>query len=359
MSNEEETEEQAELFSDMMQTIVNEWDPYINNLKKSLPLNPNELEEVQKAKNEMFTELDYIFCLDKSSPIIALKLKLGRKLRYDHNFFRYYDRDHGIQPARAEQYTTAIILANLEAIEKLHPEEDNEDSDDEADVLDAPSPAIANNEDDHDDAAPLDEPSLVEATLQPQTIAKAAIPTKEGGRTKKKRRSRKKTTLSPNLKKPSPMIMKKILAMKFLMISRILTRRMKRSRKKRIQNSFRILKNPARLPQCRPFHSWQGSSQPTEAVYRSVPKPVPPSSSRQQLRRHQSYRFYYRQSKFVSQVKRKDSPTHAAAAEPGAVYYANEDEEKLAPNKANTYDDAFKFPRANAVRSYLYHSPIT
>ena len=80
---EEETEEQAELFSDMMQTIVNEWDPYINNLKKSLPLNPNELEEVQKAKNEMFTELDYIFCLDKSSPIIALILKLGRKLRYD------------------------------------------------------------------------------------------------------------------------------------------------------------------------------------------------------------------------------------------------------------------------------------
>ena len=120
---EEETEEQAELFSDMMQTIVNEWDPYINNLKKSLPLNPDEIKEVQKKKDEIFTELDYIFCLDKSSPIIALILKLGRKLRYDHNFFRYYDRDHGIQPARAEQYTTAIILADLEASKNPHPEE--------------------------------------------------------------------------------------------------------------------------------------------------------------------------------------------------------------------------------------------
>ena len=189
---EEETEEQAELFSDMMQTIANEWDPYINNLKKSLPLNPDEIKEVQKKKDEMFTELDYIFCLDKSSPIVDLVLKLGRKLRYDCNFFRYYYRDHGIQPARAEQYTTAIILADLEAIEKPHPEEDNEDSDEDADVLDAPPLVIANTEDGHDVAAPLDEPSLVEATLQPQTIAKAAIPMKEGGRTKKKRRSRKK-----------------------------------------------------------------------------------------------------------------------------------------------------------------------
>ena len=38
---EEKTEEQAELFSKMMHTIVQEWDPYINNLKKkSLPLHP-------------------------------------------------------------------------------------------------------------------------------------------------------------------------------------------------------------------------------------------------------------------------------------------------------------------------------
>ena len=197
---------------------------------------------------------------------------------YNYNFFRYYDRDHGIQPARAEQYITAVILTGQEALEKPHPEEDIEDSNDEADVPDAPSPAIANTEDGPDVATPLalDEPSLVEATLQPQTIAKAAIPLKEGERTKKKR-SRKKTPLSPNLKKPSPMTMKKIKAMKFLMIKLILTRRMKRSRKKRVPNSLRILKNPARTPQCRPF---QGSIQP-KTVYRSVPKLVPACSSGQ------------------------------------------------------------------------------
>ena len=50
---EEETEEQFELFSNLMQMIVNKWDPYINNLKKkSLPLHPNELMEVKKAKND-------------------------------------------------------------------------------------------------------------------------------------------------------------------------------------------------------------------------------------------------------------------------------------------------------------------
>ena len=65
-----------------MQMIVNKWDPYINNLKKkSLPLHPNELMEVKKAKNDQHSELDYIFCLNKSSPIAALTLKLLKKMR--------------------------------------------------------------------------------------------------------------------------------------------------------------------------------------------------------------------------------------------------------------------------------------
>ena len=52
---EEETEEQAELFSDMMQMIVKEWDPHINNLKKkSLPLHPNKLMEIEKAKKDAY-----------------------------------------------------------------------------------------------------------------------------------------------------------------------------------------------------------------------------------------------------------------------------------------------------------------
>ena len=122
-----------------MQMIVNKWDPYINNLKKkSLPLHPNELMEVKKAKNDQHSELDYIFCLNKSSPIAALTLKLLKKMRYDYSFFKFYDEDHGIQPERAEQFTTAIILADLEASKNQHPGEDNDDSEDEADLLDAP-----------------------------------------------------------------------------------------------------------------------------------------------------------------------------------------------------------------------------
>ena len=89
---EEETEEQAELFSDMIQMIVNEWDPHINNLKKkSVPLHPNELMEVQKAKKDAYSELDDIYCLNRSSPIAALTVKLSKKLRYDYNFFKFYD----------------------------------------------------------------------------------------------------------------------------------------------------------------------------------------------------------------------------------------------------------------------------
>ena len=40
-------EEQHDYFAEMMQKIVSEWDPYINNLKnKKLPLQPYELAEV-------------------------------------------------------------------------------------------------------------------------------------------------------------------------------------------------------------------------------------------------------------------------------------------------------------------------
>ena len=106
---------------------------------------------------------------------------------------------------------------------------------------------------------------------------------------------------------------------------------------------------------CRPFQSWQGSSQPREAVYRSVPKPVPACSSGQLRRCHQSYGSFYRQSKIESQVKRKDSLSHAAASEPGDVYYANEDEEKiayLAPSVPYAYYDV-QSPQDNAVKAWL------
>ena len=49
-----------------------------------------------------------------------------------------------------------------------------------------------------------------------------------------------------------------------------------------------------------------------------------------------SYSSCYRQSK-IDFLKRKDSHIHAAAAEPGDVTNAKEDEEKLASNEANAY----------------------
>ena len=104
---------------------------------------------------------------------------------------------------------------------------------------------------------------------------------------------------------------------------------------------------------CRPF---QGSIHPKTVYKQSVQKPVPAYSSEQLWRRHQSYGSCYPQSKFDSQVKRKDSSTHAAAPEPGDVINVNKDEEKfvyLAPR------EHYYASRANAVRSHLYHQPIT
>jgi len=123
------------------------------------------------------------------------------------------------------------------------------------------------------------------------------------------------------------------------------------SRRKRIQNSVKILQNPAPRPQCRPFPSWKGSSQP-EAVYRSSQKPVPANSSGQLWRRHRSYAASRRQSNIDTHLKRKDSHIHAAALEPGDVNHANEDEEKiehLAPVEAYTHYNV-QSPQDNAVK---------
>ena len=107
---------------------------------------------------------------------------------------------------------------------------------------------------------------------------------------------------------------------------------------------------------CRPFQSWKGSSQP-EALYRSAPKLVPASSRGQLCRRHRSYGSSYRQSNIDSQSKRKDSPIHAEAFEPGDVFYAQEDEEKiayLAPIEAYIYYYYHvQSPQDSAVKAWL------
>ena len=102
---------------------------------------------------------------------------------------------------------------------------------------------------------------------------------------------------------------------------------------------------------CRPF---QGSIHPKTVYKQSVQKPVPAYSSEQLWRRHQSYGSCYCQSKFDSQVKRKDSSTHAAAPEPSDVTNAKEVEEKLAPNEANTYYNVQSLQgQDSAVKAWL------
>ena len=87
-------------------------------------------------------------------------------------------------------------------------------------------------------------------------------------------------------------------------------------------------------------------------MYRSAPKLVPACSPEQLWRRHRSNGSIYRQSNIDSQSKRKDSPIHAAALEPGDVFYAQEDEEKiayLAPTEAYYY---IQSPQDTAVKAW-------
>ena len=58
-----------------------------------------------------------------------------------------------------------------------------------------------------------------------------------------------------------------------------------------------------------------------------APKPVPASNRAQLHCRHQSWLKKRVQSKFDSQVQRKDSFNNAAAPVPGAVYYALDTED--------------------------------
>ena len=80
-------------------------------------------------------------------------------------------------------------------------------------------------------------------------------------------------------------------------------------------------------------------------MYRSAPKLVPACSPGQMWRRHRSYESSYRQSNIDSQAKRKDSPIHAAALEPGNVFNTQEDEEKIAYPLRPTSTTTASLPR--------------
>ena len=314
-----------------MQMIVNKWDPYINNLKKkSLPLHPNELMEVKKAKNDQHSELDYIFCLNKSSPIAALTLKLLKKMRYDYSFFKFYDEDHGIQPERAEQFTTAIILADLEASKNQHPGEDNDDSEDEADLLDAPyiADTEATNVKHHEEDENVDE--FLNADIQ----------------AKRPRRKRKKKHqgMCPLKPTPRPTKLNKSLMMKILLRRKMIL----------IPNRVRNLLDPAPRPQCHLFPARKQVKLTIQPVPMYSSQPVPCGASSLLQVKHRSSRGSYRQSR-SRQAGVNSQYSHRvdkAVSMPYALY--TED-----PGYNNVKDNSAKFPRANAVQVWLHHSPIT
>ena len=325
-------EENIKLFKEITENKAIEWDLFIDRLKKSAPVPDAEIEEMRIRRKDLRICIEnFYLMIDASS---RLKTETRAQRRQLINLSRKLWRD------------LEDIYENFtEEATEVHSDPNSLDN-----TVQSPPPIIANTEVGRVAAASLDASSLIEATLQLPTLAMAVIPLKEGGRTKRKRRSRKKATLGPKMKMPSPRIMMKIQRMKLLMSLVILTRRMRMSRRKRIQNSVRILQNPAPRPQCRPFQA----SQP-KAEYRSAPKPVPASSFGQLWRRHRSYAANNCQSYIDPQLKRKDSYTNAAALEPGDVNNANQDEKKiehLAPVEAYTHYDV-QSPQDNAVKAWL------
>ena len=310
-----------------MQMIVNKWDPYINNLKKkSLPLHPNELMEVKKAKNDQHSELDYIFCLNKSSPIAALTLKLLKKMRYDYNFFLFYDEDHGIQPERAEQFTTAIILADLEASKNQHPGEDNDDSEDEADLLDAPyiADTEATNVKHHEEDENDDE--FLNADVQAKKL--------------RRKRKKKHQGMYPLKPTPRPAKLNKSLMMKILLRRKMIL----------IPNRVRNLLDPAPRPQCHLFPARKEVKPTIQRLYSS--QPVPGGASSLLRIRHRSSGGYQRQSRVRQATvnSRSSNRTDEAVSVPNILY-------------AKDYYDSFPAvidfysAQDNAVR--FWHSPIT
>jgi len=256
-------EEQKDYFAGMMQKIVSEWDPYVNNLKKSsLPLQPTKLSEVQSKKEDLSCDLDWIYSLDKQSPIAALILKLSRKLRYDCYFFLNYDEALGktsaIRAERHAQCQAHVILAELEAIKQDNDDDDEDDVNAENEAIEA-----KHQEEDDEDSKDIDEADVLNACSQ--VTVKAA-----NKRTKKRKCKAKKSPPSPR-----PMKLRKAMTMKILM------------RRKRIQDRVRILLDPARRPQCHLFPPGKQVNRVKLSLYRRTQSQLVSDQNRRlQKRRH-------------------------------------------------------------------------
>ena len=253
-------------------------------------------------------------------------------MRYDYNFFKFYDEDHGIQPERAEQFTTAIILADLEASKNQHPGEDNDDSEDEADLLDAPyiADTEATNVKHHEEDENDDE--FLNADVQAKKL--------------RRKRKKKHQGMYPLKPTPRPAKLNKSLMMKILLRRKMIL----------IPNRVRNLLDPAPRPQCHLFPA-RKQVKPTiqpEPLYSSQPVPAGASSLLQVS--HRSSSDSYRQSR-VRQANvnsRSSNGTDEAVSVPNILYVED-------PKYNDSFHAVTDFYSAQdyAVRSWLHHSPIT
>ena len=333
-------EEQKDYFAEMMQKIVNEWDPYINNLKnKKLPLQPNELSEVQSRRQDLCDDLDWIYCLDKESPIQALMLKLSRKLRYDFFFFKHYDEEahdktSAFMAERHAQCQTHVILAELEAIDDNEDDDDDED-DDEEDALaydvNAEHEATESKhlEEDFEDSND-DEADVLDASSQFKVKAAKK-------RTKKRKLKPLKAPLSPR-----PIKLRKAMTKKILL-----------RRKMMIPNRVRNLLDPARRPQCHPFPL---KGRMKSGLYKCTEEqPVPGNNRRLSTRRHVGSQSLYHQSR-ASSSRLKNKAGEAAFVNPNALSIEGHTYNLSFPSVDDTYYIADSL-LGNAVKvcRWLFH----
>ena len=336
MSTMSPTEEEKEkLFREITEIKAIEWDLFIDRLKKSAPVPDAEIEEMRIRRKDLRICIEnFYLMIDASS---RLKTETRAQRRQLINLSRKLWRD------------LEDIYENFtEEATEVHSDPNSLDNTEQS-----PPPIIANTEVGRVAAASLDASSLIEATLQLPTLAMAVIPLKEGGRTKRKRRSRKKATLGPKMKMPSPRIMMKIQKMKLLMPMIILTRRMKMSRRRRIPNRVRNLLDPAPRPQCHTFLA-RNRVKPTNKPLYSRRQPVPGGASSLLRVRHRSSGGSKPQSRVrQAEVNSRSSNGTDEAVSVCHALYSEDPKYSVIPAVTDTY-----IPQDNAVR-WLFHRPIT
>ena len=307
-------------YTTLLHPKVIEWDLFINRLKKSAKVPVEELKEMWSRKRSIRKSLDTIYDLTRSSntahnttlwqPLHSLSQKLERDQDDINDIFieadSYLDESHSPSPNLAatspEEQPRSHPIADTEAtnVNVKHHEEDNIDDE------------------------------FLNADVQ----------------AKKPRRKRKKKHqgICPLKPTPRPAKLNKSLMMKLLLRRKIIL----------IPNRVRNLLDPAPRPQCHLFPARKEVKPTIQPMYISQPGPAGASSL---------LRIHHRSSSGSNRQSRVRQATVNSRSNHGT------DEAVAVPNVLdaedhNHYDSIHAVIDSNsaqeyAVRSLLYHSPIT